>query len=117
MLSKSEVAGYDFYISEVDGMETKEVEIFNEILGEFETYEESINELVEADVLDRSHDKFICKCLGLEGGFTEFYDDNKLYCIYLFAKKLLMANLDGTRESEIEYIDSLAKLVKSYDYI
>lgn len=66
-----------------------------------------------ADDLTSEEERFICDSMRID---KNFYNENKVYCVYWFIKKLMVYNLEGLDycETVMSYLDSLAKLVKSY---
>lgn len=86
-------------------------ELYLPILEKCEKWEDSIDGL--ADDLTRKEERFICDSMGID---KVFYNENNVYCVYWFIKKLMINNLEGLDycETAMQYMDSLAKLVKSY---
>lgn len=103
----------DFGYDEEDFHEVWE-ELYIPILEKCELWEDSINGL--ADALTSEEIRFICKSMGIDINFFNSSDENKVFCVYWFIKKLIINNLEGLDycETVISYLDSLAKLVKNF---
>lgn len=95
----------------IDLNEDKWADTILSLLEKCEMWEDSIDEL--AMNLTAEEHKFIYDSMNID---KAFYDIHKVFCLYWFIKKLMIYNLDSMDycDTVMEYLDCLAKLVKSY---
>lgn len=106
-ITRREVANLEFHL--VD----EEAEFFDDLMIKINDYADCSNETLIEELTDREH-RYIINCLKLEA-HKDFYDNNKAYCIYLFANKLLTYIFnDNVDEEYVYYLEGLVKVIKNY---